>query len=469
MSFILPTTLAGLPSDTPVLLGLSGGADSSALLHMLVRAGVRVSTAHIHHGIRGAEADRDEDFCRALAARCGVPIHVLHADVPAAARERHEGLEEAAREIRYAFFLRVMREHGIPILATAHNADDNLETLLLHIIRGSGTRGGGGIPPVRPLDETGRLVAVRPILTMTKDEILAYCEEHGLSYVTDSTNADVSYARNRLRAAVLPELRRINPDAAGAALRFCDALREDERYFDAQTEALLTGNELCTDELAALPPALGTRVLIRTARRAGAEPDRSHIKAMLDCIAQDCGSVVLPGSVIARVGDGRLTYLRDEREKRARRTEDGYPAPACAPLRDGKNRLPGTSGTLFYAAGEEWTKNSHKIYNSSTSVSLNIDRIKGSLFCRTRRPGDRILCGGMHKSVKKLLCDAHTPLPAALRRALPVVCDGDGIVWVPYLPPRDGCKASLGADGAVQAAQASILFLPDGEGSGTPE
>lgn len=439
---ILPSVLACRPADTPVLVGLSGGADSAALLDMLVRAGVPVSAAHVNHSIRGADADRDAEFCRALAGKYGVPFFLLHADVPAEADAAGEGLEEAARRVRYAFFRRVMEENGIPLLATAHNADDNLETLLFHLVRGSGARGGCGIPPVRQLDPEGKLLCVRPILGMTKAEVLDYCRAHGLEYVTDATNDDVSYARNRLRALVLPELRRINPDAAGAALRFCEALREDENFLASLAAEVPPGEADDAERLAALPVPVRSRVLLRRAAACGARPEYRHLRSLADAAARGSGTVNLPGSVIARVKDGKLTYLRDGRQKKTASPEEIYPSPARAPLHGGENRLPGCTGTVIVNSDP---KNCRGIYNLSIINSLNIDTINGELFLRTRQAGDRILCGGKMKNIKKMLSGAHTPLSAAERRRLPVLCDADGIVWVPFLPPRDGSAAGTAA------------------------
>ena len=465
MKMILPSTLAGLPADTPVLLALSGGADSSALLHMLLCAGVPVRAAHVNHGIRGAAADRDEAFCRALAGKYGIPLSVLRADVPAIASADGTGLEEAARGVRYGFFRREMEQHGIPILATAHNADDNLETLLFHVVRGSGPRGGCGIPPVRPFDESGKFVIVRPILGMTKDEVFAYCRANGINYVTDETNADTAYSRNRLRSNVLPELKKLNPDASGAALRFCEMLREDNSYLDAQAASLADGTDNA-DALAALPDAILSRTLVTECRRAGAEPAYAHVRALMLALRAGRGSVALPGGITAHVGDGRLIFRADARLRRADTPQ--YPAPACVPLRFGENRVPGCAGTLVVSDdAKKCNKSCRGIYNLSINVSLNIDTIIEGLFIRPRQPGDRIRIGGMSKSIKKLLCDAHTPLDAETRRALPVVCDREGIVWVPFLPPRDGFRAAADApDSPAAVRRITVSFVPD---EGTPQ
>ena len=173
--FRSPALLSGMSEDTPILVGLSGGADSSALLHMLSvyrkQSGAKIYAAHVNHGIRGAEADRDEEFCKEYAGSLGVEIFVLRADVPALAKERGESVETAARGLRYSYFEQIMRENNIPILATAHNANDNLETVIFNIARGSGLSGVCGIPECR---RTNHGIVIRPILSMEKREIIEY-------------------------------------------------------------------------------------------------------------------------------------------------------------------------------------------------------------------------------------------------------------------------------------------------------
>ena len=196
---MLPFTLPDSPSYA---VAFSGGADSRLLLELTVRALLgrlgeegrsRVIALHLHHGIRGKEADRDLAFCEEVCEGLGVELIAERVNIPAMAKELGESLETAARKARYDFFGRVMDERGIGILLTAHHADDNLETVLAQLIRGSGTRGMRGIPTTRMLgywtDKQIKLVH-RPLLDFTKRDILAACEELGLDFVTDSTNLE---------------------------------------------------------------------------------------------------------------------------------------------------------------------------------------------------------------------------------------------------------------------------------------
>ena len=179
-----------------VLVALSGGADSVALLLVLRELGYLVRAFHLNHCLRGAESDRDEEFCRTLCARLGVELAVERVDVAAAAVQQGTGVEETERRVREEW-----RDEGAKgeKIATAHTADDNLETVLFHLARGAGAKGLAGIPPVR-----GQVV--RPLLDVGRTQIEAYLAGLGQDYVTDSTNADDAYTRNRIRHTVVPVL-----------------------------------------------------------------------------------------------------------------------------------------------------------------------------------------------------------------------------------------------------------------------
>ena len=298
----------------PVLLGLSGGADSVSLLEMLRMCGTDVTCVHVNHLIRGEEADRDERFCRELGERTGVRVICVKADVPASAAAGGEGLEEAARRIRYGVFDRIMSEEGIAFLATAHNADDNAETALFNIIRGSGARGACGIPEYR---RCANGYVIRPLLRVPKDEILSFCAARGLEYVTDSTNYDVAYSRNRIRSKVIPELKTINASAIGAFSRFTSSLTRDCDYLDSLAEEYIASHDPADSRsLAGAGAAVASRAIAILARRAGARPEKRHVDAILAAAAADADiSLTLPGSVIASLRKGKLVFRFDERKK----------------------------------------------------------------------------------------------------------------------------------------------------------
>lgn len=231
----LPADNSLIPPGSRVLCAVSGGADSVCLLHLLSRReDVFLVAAHFNHQLRGAEADRDEQFVRDLCTRWGIPLTVGRGEVRTFAQREGLSLEEAARTLRYAFLSQAAETEGCGLIATGHNADDNAETMLLNLIRGTGVAGLAGIPPVR-----GKLV--RPLLSVTREEITAYLEACGLPHAEDSTNPDPAYSRNRIRAQVMPVLRALNPQAVphmGRAARELTALRD---YLDQEARRAFVG------------------------------------------------------------------------------------------------------------------------------------------------------------------------------------------------------------------------------------
>ena len=218
-----------------VLVGVSGGADSMALLHMLSHweTPLRVTAIHIHHGLRGESADRDEAFVRSYCTEHNVPLVVVRADVAAVATQERLTLEEAGRRVRYEQFEMARRDLCADYVLTAHTADDQAETVLMHLIRGCGIDGLVGIPAVR-----GNIR--RPLLCCSRAEIEEYCTLHDLPYVTDETNVDIKYTRNDVRHRVLPLLREINPAVNDALLRLSNLAQADADYLNCVAEEVLS-------------------------------------------------------------------------------------------------------------------------------------------------------------------------------------------------------------------------------------
>ncbi|MFQ9149325.1 MAG: tRNA lysidine(34) synthetase TilS [Eubacteriales bacterium] len=234
-----------------VLVGYSGGADSTLLLRLMrdycAEHGIYIAAVHVNHRIRGGEAERDAEHCGRTCDTLGVDFRLVTADIPAMARESGRGLEEEARNFRYETFERLLSEDDrLNIAATAHNADDNAETLLFNIARGAGVDGLSGIPPVRAM---GQYRVVRPLIYLSKKDIIAACGSIGAEYVTDSTNADTAYTRNYIRHTLVPAFGKLNPSFTDAVQRLTSAARKDAEYLTSLAEGLTRECEVSADRV----------------------------------------------------------------------------------------------------------------------------------------------------------------------------------------------------------------------------
>lgn len=389
---------AMFPTPGPVTVALSGGADSMALLHLLLclreRYGLTVAAAHLNHCLRGEQSERDEAFVRDFCEAHGVPLTVVRRDVAALARASGEGLEQAGRRARYEWFATFPGR-----VALAHTASDALETTLFHLCRGAGLRGLCGIPPVRG-------AIVRPLIECTRAQVEAYCAAHAIPFVQDASNADCRFARNRLRHRVVPELKEINPGVEQAAVRAVQALRRDEAFLAAlakqQLETLLLDDgALPAAETAALDPALRLRVLEAFA----APVDAAHLQALDDLLCSGNGTRSLSRGRVARLEQNRLTVRPAE-----------TPPPQFSVRTEEIDR--------------ETYEKLRKVHTLLFNTTLDCDKIVGKLTWRVREPGDCLRLAGHTgtKTLKKWMNEKK--IPVETRAALPVLCDEEGPVWV---------------------------------------
>ena len=388
-----------LPKGSRVLCALSGGADSVCLLHWLARQeGLTVYAAHFNHQLRGEEADGDEAFVRELCERWNIPLTVGREDVKAFARAEKRSVEEAGRVLRYQFLQETAEREGCGLIATAHNADDNAETMLLSLLRGTGLAGLAGIP-----FRQGNVV--RPLLGMTRREILAYLEKHDLPHREDSSNSDETYARNKLRAQVMPVLRQLNSRAVEHMVNTAAQLTEIDRYLDETARGLLAPAEespgrvsLPVEALSQAPGVLRPRMIFQLLDRLGVgrKDIRSvHLEAILSL--SPGGSLDLPHGLIARREYDRLVLTTQK--------DAGPLWTAFSPV-EGVNPVPGTGWGLVLEA-PPWP----------------------GLTIRPRQTGDAVrLPGGHTRSLKKLFIDRKVPRPD--RDTIPIAADDDGVIAV---------------------------------------
>ena len=382
-----------LQAGDRVICAVSGGADSVALLFAMYllrqQLGIQVEAAHFNHHLRGDESDRDEAFVRSFCQDYDIPLHVGGEMVVAGKK----GLEAAARDARYAFLKSLPGK-----IATAHTADDNAETVLMHLIRGTGLQGLGGIRPMQ-----GQLI--RPMLRITRQEVLAFLEQWSLPHVEDSSNESDAFLRNRIRHHVMPLLYQENPRLAENLSRMAMGLGEDAAYLASLAERETLPD---VDQLQSLPPSLRSRMLAQFLRRSGvAEPEQTHIDLVQGLLQSKKPSAwaCLPGGVVIRREYNRLTAQ--------------MPQPLLQEIRltcPGKVNLPGLQIRCEPAQA---------LVNTATSFTVCP---KGALYLRSRRTGDTIRLPGGSKSLKKLMIDRK--IPAADRDSIPVLCDDGGILGV---------------------------------------
>lgn len=377
-----------------IICACSGGADSVALLFSLYllkeRLGIRLSAAHFNHQLRGEESDRDEAFVRSFCDQYDIPLFVGKGSVVSGKK----GLEAAAREARYAYFATL---DGT--IATAHTADDNAETVLLHLVRGTGLKGLGGITPKREK-------LIRPMLTVTRQEVLAFLEEYHLSFVEDGSNETDAFLRNRLRHHVMPLLRQENPCLAENLSEMAMSLRRDEEALGSLSGETLP--DIFT--LRQMPQPLRARALERFLKENGVrEPERRHIAMAESLVFSENPSAKadLPGGVTVSRQYDRLVVL----QKQMIWCEREVACPGITELPELGLRIECTP---------------------AQDIIQTVDTFTVAAICpvtvRPRESGDEITLSGGTKSLKKLFIDRK--IPASERTRIPVLCDAQGILGV---------------------------------------
>jgi tRNA(Ile)-lysidine synthase len=399
------------------------------LLAWLRDHGCAVAAAHYNHMLRGRESDRDEAFVREFCQSRGITLVTERGDVAGYAQAHGLSVELAARTLRYEFLERAASEIGAKVIATAHTADDNVETILLNLTRGTGLGGLTGIPPVR-----GRIV--RPMLSVTRQQALDYLQSQQIPHVEDSTNQEDIYTRNRLRHSVVPVLRRENPSLSETVARMAELLRRDEDYLSEQAQRFLEqygqSDSLPVEPLLAQPWSIASRVL---RKMAGGELSMAHVEAMLS-VASKGGLADVAGMRVGRAGD-RLVFSVQDRDPLPLRTlVIGQP--------------------LWLPEAELWVK-SRKLtaYPPLVHKSFNIfcfkyENICGNITIGARVSGDsfRPAGRGCTKTLKQLFLEHNTP--SWVRQAVPVLRDEAGILAVYGMGSAEHVTAEPGDTNILQ-------------------
>ena len=401
-----------------VLCCLSGGADSVTLLLCLSELGINVSAIHINHCLRGEESDRDEQFCRELCEKLGVPLEIRRIDVMSYCKQNGLSTEEGARKLRYEAF----EQSSCDRIATAHTLSDSLETAIFNLARGTGAKGLCGIPPVRDR-------FIRPLIACTREEVEQFLTERGQCWVTDSSNLSDDYSRNRIRHSVVPVLKSFNPDVEHSFERLSRSLSDDDAFlFDMAGELLERAHcELgykCDELSKAAYPVL-SRAMILLLKEHHIRYDNEHISLLCQLVSTG-GKLCLSGDIyaVASLNCFRITSIK---------LEDNFSLTAIPPC---KLEIFGKTVTL------EITKKAqldNKINNLFTYIVSDYDKIKGVISVRNRLAGDSVrLSGrGCTKSIKKLFSES---VALEQRSRVLLLCDGEGIVSVEGFDTAERCQ-----------------------------
>lgn len=426
------------PDDT-VIVAISGGADSTALLDMLSRLpgyNLRLVAAHLNHTLRGAESDADQEFCRELATHYGIPFKSRLIDVRKVATDNRMNLEDSARHARIQFFDEISKEYGGAAVALAHHADDQSETILMRLLRGSGMLGLSG------MSYRNARGYVRPLLGMSRSEIERYLHRRSLNWREDASNDDTAFLRNRIRHELLPNLESYNPAIRHSLAATASIINEDETLLAELTEQTFT--KLCrggtseivfsVSQLRILNPALRRRVLRRAFMQLAGNLDRvtrSHIVAICTMIdsARPNSRVALPQRVtVAKEYDRLLFILKPE---------------------TGEEIIPDTlinaPGYYKFPSGGSMTVEISTPPADFKSVPVNtayfdLERVPFPWQVRSFRPGDRIMPLGMtgRKKVKDVFIDMKIPLSERMR--IPLLFCGTDLIWIAALGISELCR-----------------------------
>lgn len=452
------------PEGGVVIVGYSGGADSTALLHLMTRLqeefNLRIHAAHLHHGMR-PEADADVEVCRAVCNHLGIPLHEARVDVPALAKARKVSLEEAGRDARYAFFERLASELNAVAVALAHTRDDQIETILINLLRGTGPRGLCGMPYRRDR-------IIRPLLDVAREQTHRYCAEQNLPTVFDSTNLDPHQMRRRVRAELIPLMRSIAPAFETHLLRLAAILENEEAWWDHQVQEALKA--ICATSPQSVARAeweepthahsptapYASEVASKWEGRVFSIPRKSFTqfhpalqrRVLREWLRPYLGTLNLPpfevlegirkAALLGRPTSWQLSdRLRLTTDENALTLHEDFPDPESfeypvvlgTPLfipQAGAWLLvretdipPAPKGTALAQDAQAW------------GVFFDADAVQGSLIVRNGRRGERFQPLGMTAPKKLSDIFIDRKIPKSERRRLPLLCDEAGILWIP--------------------------------------
>ncbi|MBN2463404.1 MAG: tRNA lysidine(34) synthetase TilS [Dehalococcoidia bacterium] len=421
-----------------LVVAVSGGADSVCLFHILAQQqeelGIELHVAHLNHQLRGAEADSDARYVSDLSHKLGVPIKIECRDVAEYHAKKGGSLEEASREVRYCFLAEIAERTGTSKVAVGHTRDDHIETIMLHLLRGAGTAGLRGLQSRSALpysESVAQLEVVRPLLEITRQETLDYCQRYSLAPRSDSSNESLSHLRNRVRLELLPVLKSYNAGIDEALIRLADIAGDDISFIEEQ--ASLLWKELVREEdeaiyldinkTIALPHAIQRQVFRRAVKQLRGnlkDVEANHIEAMMDLLSKPAGKkLCLPDGLVLSTEYGRLILASPKAST--------CPLPPIKGISHinipGKTDLPGWQIRADIAQEVVGDDN-------GLAASFDLAKIGKELMVRRRRPGDRFQPLGMSQTKKLQDFMVDSRIPSSWRDRVPLICSPEQILWV---------------------------------------
>lgn len=419
-----------------VLVGVSGGPDSVCLLHVLDQLkeslGVSLYVAHLNHMLRGADSDSDARYVAEISDTLGIPVTIERRDVDAYRKEHRLSIEEAAREVRYDFFARVAAAVGAGSVALGHTRDDQVETILMHLLRGAGLAGLRGMEPIASLRSQGdgALLVVRPLLEVTREQAQEYCRTNNLNPQSDFSNYSLDYARNRYRYELIPFLQKYNKNVGAALLRTARAAADELSFLAGEVSLVWdrvvreqpNGLLLDTKELLSLHPALQRHLLRRVVDQVLGDLvdiQSIHIKKMMEALSKPAGKKLsLPRGLVFQVGYQTCLVTKG--------SVDTCPFSLLAGAH--QLNIPGETALPGWRVRSTILPPGEVAYGFE--VCLDFDESGSDLVVRGRKAGDRFQPLGMgeQKKLQDFMVDAK--IPRSWRHRVPLLCSPEGILWV---------------------------------------
>jgi tRNA(Ile)-lysidine synthase len=421
-----------------VVVAVSGGADSVCLLHILnnlkSKLNISLHVAHLNHGLRNKESDNDARFVTRLTKKLGLPVTVRREAIAEYKKDKKYTLEEAAREKRYEFFADVVNKEDAECVAVAHTRDDNVETILMHILRGSGISGLRGLLPVSVLQfgkEKLAMNVVRPMLLLSRAEVEEYCDYLKIKPRVDSSNMSITFTRNRIRLELLPQLRTYNPRVDEALLRLATIADEETRFLDEQAAQLWSeiveeyGSAVSLDikKIIHLPEIIQRQILrwaVKYLRGSTKDIESLHVEDMIKFISKPAGKTLcLPQGLRLHTEHNKLILSRDDVEI--------CPFP---PMEQHVIQVPGETEVPGWVVTAKVLNNTDVSFEGNFIATLDYEMAGKELLVRSRREGDAFQPLGMAhpKSLQRFMIDAK--IPRNWRDHVPLVCNNEQVLWI---------------------------------------